>query len=88
MQEVVPTTTQPLSRSRIEIKQPPVETGKPCVGLPSDAKEPIEDGPLPSAESLKAARRLLLAEYGPCVACHTQTLVATARRIEASLNSA
>ena len=62
------------------------------VPLPGDVPElevsavPGEPGP-PSPESLKAARSLLLAEYGPCAAAHEEILVATARRIEAGTDS-
>ena len=45
------------------------------------------EGDPPSPESLKAARSLLLAEYGPCAAAHEEILVATARRIEAGTDS-
>ncbi len=72
----------------VEIDLPSAGVGMSCNGLPTDAEASIEDGPLPSAEHLKAARSLLLAEYGPCVACHTQTLVATARRLENSPKTA
>ena len=42
---------------------------------------------MPSAEDLRAARRLLLAEYGPCAASHEAILVATARRLAAERRS-
>lgn len=42
-----------------------------------------EERPLPGAVDLKAARQRLLAEYGPCAACHPELLIATARRIAA-----
>ena len=48
-------------------------------------EDPIER--LPSADDLRAARRLLLAEYGPCAACHEAILVATARRLAAERRS-
>jgi len=38
---------------------------------------------LPSAADLRAARSLLLAEYGPCAASHEAILIATARRLAA-----
>jgi hypothetical protein len=38
---------------------------------------------LPSAADLRAARSLLLAEYGPCAASHEEILIATARRLAA-----
>ena len=88
MLEVMPTPLQHLDRPLVEIKLPAAGSGMTCDGLDADSRTPIEDGPLPSATSLKAARSLLLAEYGPCVACHTQTLIATARRLETSLESA
>ena len=54
-------------------------------GLDSNDLDPgTDDGPMPSADSLRAARSMLLAEYGPCVACHTETLIATARRLDAT----
>lgn len=40
-----------------------------------------EDRPIPEPADLKAARALLLAEYGPCAACHPELLLATARRL-------
>ena len=43
-----------------------------------------DDGPMPSADCLRAARSMLLAEYGPCVACHAETLIAAARRIDST----
>ncbi len=88
MQVVMPTRLQPLDQPVVEIDLPSSDVDMACDGLPTDAGASIEDGPLPSADSLKAARSLLLAEYGPCVACHTQTLVATARRLENSSNTA
>ena len=36
----------------------------------------------PSMETLRAARSLLLSEYGPCAANHPELLIATARRLE------
>ena len=36
----------------------------------------------PKVESLKLARSMLLAEYGPCAAGHHDLLMATARRLE------
>lgn len=36
----------------------------------------------PKVESLKQARSMLLAEYGPCAASHPELLMATARRLE------
>lgn len=36
----------------------------------------------PKVESLKQARSILLAEYGPCAAGHPELLIATARRLE------
>ena len=41
-----------------------------------------EDRSIPDPADLKAARALLLAEYGPCAACHPELLVATARRLQ------
>ena len=41
-----------------------------------------EERPIPEPADLKAARALLLAEYGPCAACHPELLVATARRLQ------
>jgi hypothetical protein len=84
----MPTRLQPLDQPVVEIDLTSTKVGMSCDGLPTDAEASFEDGPLPSAENLKAARSLLLAEYGPCVACHTQTLIATARRLEASPGTA
>jgi hypothetical protein len=42
---------------------------------------------LPSAVDLRAARSLLLAEYGPCAASHEAILIATARRLAAERRS-
>ena len=36
----------------------------------------------PRMETLRAARSLLLAEYGPCAANHPELLLATARRLQ------
>ena len=40
------------------------------------------EGPEPRMENLRAARSLLLAEYGPCAANHPELLIATARQIQ------
>lgn len=58
--------TQPLVSKAVEMKIPPFEV----------------DESTPNADSLRAARARLLAEYGPCAACHPELLIATARRIE------
>lgn len=87
MQEVMPTTVPSQDRPMIEVKMPVADIGMSCDGVLVDTQAPIDNEPLPTAESLKAARSILLAEYGPCVASHTQTLVATARRLEASSKS-
>ena len=74
-------THQKIISRPIEIEAPP-RTGDCDVtagGLISE-----DDGPMPSADSLRAARSMLLAEYGPCVACHAETLIAAARRIDST----
>lgn len=48
------------------------------------AKRSASAGTLPSASDLKAARAMLLAEYGPCAAAHPEILVAAARGIHGS----
>lgn len=58
--------TQPLVSRAVEMKVAPFEV----------------DESTPNAESLRAARARLLAEYGPCAASHPELLIATARRIE------
>lgn len=87
MQELMPTTVQAQDQPILEVKMPVADLGMSCDGILADSQMPIDHEPLPTAESLKAARSLLLAEYGPCVASHAQTLVATARRLEASSKS-
>ncbi len=57
---------QPLVSKAVEMKIAPPEAGEST----------------PKADSLRAARARLLAEYGPCAACHPELLIATARRIE------
>ena len=44
--------------------------------------------PEPQMETLRAARSLLLAEYGPCAANHPELLIATARRLQSDANQA
>jgi len=83
----MPTTVQAQDQPVLEVKMPVADIDMSCDGILADSQMPIDNEPLPTAESLKAARSLLLAEYGPCVASHTQTLVATARRLEASSKS-
>ena len=39
-------------------------------------------GQEPPMDTLRAARNLLLAEYGPCAASHPELLLATARRLQ------
>ena len=41
----------------------------------------------PRMETLRAARNLLLSEYGPCAANHTELLIATARQLELDAES-
>ena len=41
-----------------------------------------KDVPEPRMDALRAARSLLLSEYGPCAANHPDLLLATARRLQ------
>ena len=74
-------TRQKIISRPIEIEAPPRTSDCDVTesGLISE-----DDGPMPSADSLRAARSMLLAEYGPCVACHAETLIATARRLDST----
>lgn len=78
---MAPSTRQKIISSPVEIDAPPrvEDCDVTASGLISE-----DDGPMPSADSLRAARSMLLAEYGPCVACHAETLIATARRLDAT----
>ena len=42
----------------------------------------------PVVDTLRAARSLLLSEYGPCAANQTELLVATARRLQRDADQA
>ena len=62
---------------------PPTTRPVPIVGAVriAAAKRRAIEARLPSVSELKAARAMLLAEYGPCAAAHPELLVATARRL-------
>lgn len=79
--DMPPSTSKKIISRPIEIDAPPrvADCDVTASGLISEDR-----GPMPSAESLRAARSMLLAEYGPCVACHAETLIATARRLDAT----